>query len=175
MNKKIKAIIGIIIVLFLITIVLIIARIYLIDKNKKIDEGSDMELPEFDVGSYENLLENNNSESDYNSNEEYTDLSYYYLTVMDSSYSTWYSGLSGYDYDNILKEITYVRYVYQNDNWVLAENKNNSPFFSQTGNGIIVNSERYYIPIYELEEGKNKVIVTETTNGGTKKEKEFIK
>lgn len=174
MNKKIKAIIGIIIVLFLITIVLIIARIYLIDKNKKIDEGSDIELPEFDVGSYENLLENNNSESDYNSNEEYTDLSYYYLTVMDSSYSTWYSGLSGYDYDNILKEITYVRYVYQNDNWVFAENKNNSPFFSQTGNGIIVNSERYYIPIYELEEGKNKVIVTETTNGGTKKEKEFI-
>ena len=174
MNKKIKVIIGIIIALLVIAIVLIIARIYFIDKNEKIDEGHDMGLPEFDVGSYENLLDNNNSKSDYNSNEEYTDLSYYYLTVMDSSYSTWYSGLSGYDYDNILKEITYVRYVYQNNNWVLAENKNNSPFFSQTGNGIIVNSERYYIPIYELEEGKNKVIVTETTNGGTKKEKEFI-
>ena len=69
---------------------------------------------------------------------------------------------------------TFVRYVYQNNNWVLAENKNNSPFFNQTGNGIIVNSERYYIPVYELEEGKNKVIVTEITNGGTKKEKEFI-
>lgn len=174
MNKKIKVIIGTIIALLVIAMVLIITKIYFIDENKKIDEGHDIGLPEFDIGSYENLLDNNNSKSDYNANEEYTDLSYYYLTVMDSSYSTWYSGLSGYNYNNILKEITYVRYVYQNNEWVLAKNKNNSPFFSQTGNGIIVNSERYYIPIYELEEGKNKVIVTETTNGGTKKEKEFI-
>lgn len=174
MNKKIKIIIGIVITLLVIAIILIITKIYFTDKYKKIDEGHDIGLPEFNAEDYENLLQKSNSKSDYNSNEEYTDLSYYYLTVMDSSYSTWYSGLSGYDYNNILKEVTYVRYVYQNNNWILAENKNNSPFFSQTGSGIIVNSERYYIPIYELEEGKNKIVVTEITNGGSKKEKEFI-
>lgn len=159
MNKKMKVIKGIIIVLFLITIVLTIAIIYLINKSEKNDE--DIGATGLDVGFYyESLLENNNSKSDYSSNEEYTDFNYYYLRV--------------YDNDDILEEITYVRYVYQNDNWVLAENKNNSPFFSQTGNGITVDSEHYYIPIYELEEGKNKVIVTETTNEGTKREKEFI-
>lgn len=174
MNKKIKIIIPIIITLLVIAIILIIAKIYFNDKYKKNDEGYDMGIPEFNDEDYENLLQKNNSTADYNSNEEYTDLSYYYITVMDSSYSSWYSGLSEYDYNNILKEVTYIRYVYQDNNWVLAENKGNSPFFSQNGNGIIVNSERYYIPIYELEEGKNKVVVTETTNGGTKKEKEFI-
>lgn len=178
-NNKIKVKLTTIIVLILVVTISIIGIVFtILNKNnyKKIDEGHDIDigLPEFNAGDYENLFKDNNLKSDYNSNEEYTDLSYYYLTVMDSSYSTWYSGLSGYDYNNILKEVTYVRYVYQENNWVLAENKGNSPFFSQTGNGIIVNYECYYIPIYELEEGKNKVVVTEITNGGTKKEKEFI-
>ena len=74
MNKKIKVIIGTIIALLVIAMVLIITKIYFIDENKKIDEGHDIGLPEFDIGSYENLLDNNNSKSDYNANEEYTDL-----------------------------------------------------------------------------------------------------
>lgn len=175
-NNQIKVKLTTLISLILVVAIIIIVILFVIinNKDKEIDEGHDIGLHEFNAGNNENLLKNNNSKSDYNSNEEYTDLSYYYLMVMDSSYSTWYSGLSGYDYNNILKKVTYVRYVYQNNNWILAENKSNSPFFSQTGSGTIVNSERYYIPLYELEEGKNKVVVTETTNSGTEKEKEFI-
>ncbi len=175
-NNLIKVKLNTIIILILVIAIIIVGILFVIIKNndKKFDEGHDIGLPEFNTSEFENLLKDNNSKSDYNANEEYTNLSYYYITVMDSSYSTWNSGLSGYDYNNILKEVTYVRYVYQNNNWILAENKNNSPFFSQTGNGTIVNYERYYIPIYELEEGKNKIVVTEVTNGGTKKEKEFI-
>lgn len=170
-NNQIKVKLTTIIILILVVAIIIVGIVFII-LNKNNDKGHD--IPESNAGDYGNLLKNNNSKSDYNPNEEYTDLNYYYLTVRDSSYSTWYSGLSGYDYNNILKEVTYVRYVYQDNNWILAENKSNSPFFSQSGNGTIENSERYYIPIYELEEGKNKVVVTETTNGGTKKEKEFI-
>ena len=176
-NNQIKIKLTTIIFLISVVAIIIVGILFVIsnkNKDKKIDEGHDMGLQEFKTGDYESVLKENNTKSDFNPDEKYTDLSYYYLTVMDSSYSTWYSGLSGYDYNNILKEVTYVRYVYQDNNWILDENKSNSPFFSQTGNGIIVDSERYYIPIYELEEGKNKVVVTETTNGGTKKEKEFI-
>lgn len=176
-NNQIKVKLTTIIILISVIAIIIVEIIFVIlnkNNDKVINEESDKGLPEFSNEEWENILSNTNQKSDYNSNEEYTDFSYYYLTVMDSSYSDWYSGLSGYDYNNILKEVTYVRYIYQENNWVLAENKNNSPFFSQTGNGIIVNSERYYIPIYELEEGKNKVVVTEITNGGTKKEKKFI-
>lgn len=175
-KNQIKVRLTTIIVLILVVAIIIIGIVFIILNNneKKIDEGYNIGLSEFNAKDFDNLLKSNNSKSDYNSNERYTDLSYYYLTVMDSSYSGWYPSLSGYDYNNILKEVTYVRYVYKDNNWILAENKGNSPFFSQTGNGIIVNSEDYYIPVYELEEGKNKVVVTETTNGGTKKEKEFI-
>ena len=162
-NNKIKVSLITIIVIT-IALVLIVLGIISITSNKS----------DINYNKIENILSNTNQKSNYESNEKYTDFSYYYLTVMDSSYSGWYSDLSGYDYDNILKEVKYVRYIYQDNNWVLAENKNNSPFFSQTGNGIIVNSENYYIPVYELEEGKNKVVVTEITNGGTKKEKEYI-
>ncbi len=174
-KKEIKIKLISVIILILIVVIIIIGIILLLlNNNRDRKSFDDISEPMINNLDSENIIKNNNSKSDYNSNEEYTDMSYYYLNVMDSSYSTWISSLSSFDYNNILKEVTYVRYVYENNNWVLAENKNNSPFFSQKGNGIIVNSERYYIPIYELQEGKNKIIVTEITNGGTKKVKEFI-
>ena len=174
-NNQIKVKLTTIIILILVVAVIIVGMLFVIINNnnkindkkiddKKIDEGYDIGFTDFNAGDYENLLKDNNTKSNYNPNEEYTDLSYYYLTVRNS----------GYDYNNVLKEVTYVRYVYQNNNWILADNKNNSPFFSQTGSGIIIVNYDYYIPIYELEEGKNKIVVTEITNGGSKKEKEFI-
>lgn len=171
-NDKIKTRLTVVSLFIIITIIIIVGIVFALLSIKK--ENEKIELPEFSEADYQKILNNIKQKSKYNSDEEYTDFSYYYLTVMDSSYSGWYSSLSDYNYNNILKEVTFVRYVYQNNNWVLAENKNNSPFFNQTGNGIIVNSESYYIPVYELEEGRNKVVVTEITNGGNKKEKEFI-
>lgn len=171
-NDRKKTKLTVVLLFIIITIIIIVGIVFALLIIKKEDEKP--ELPEFSEEEYQKILKNIKSKENYNSNEIYTDFNYYYLTIMDSSYSGWHSSLSDYNYNNILKEVTFVRYVYQNNNWVLAENKNNSPFFNQTGNGIIVNSERYYIPVYELEEGKNKVIVTEITNGGTKKEKEFI-
>ena len=171
-NDRKKTKLTVVLLFIIITIIIIVGIVLALLIIKKEDEKP--ELPEFSEEEYQKILKNIKSKENYNSNEIYTDFNYYYLTIMDSSYSGWHSSLSDYNYNNILKEVTFVRYVYQNNNWVLAENKNNSPFFNQTGNGIIVNSERYYIPVYELEEGKNKVIVTEITNGGTKKEKEFI-
>ena len=171
-NDRKKTKLTVVLLFIIITIIIIVGIVVALLSIKKEDEK--IELPEFSEEDYQKILNNIKSKEKYNSDEKYTDFNYYYLTVMDSSYSGWYSGLSDYNYNNILKEVTFVRYVYQNNNWVLAENKNNSPFFNQTGKGIIVNSESYYIPVYELEEGKNRVVVTETTNGGTKKEKEFI-
>lgn len=171
-NDKIKTKLTVVSLFIIITIIIIVGIVFALLSIKK--ENEKIELPEFSEEDYQKILNNIKSKAKYNSDEKYTDFNYYYLTVMDSSYSGWYSSLSDYNYNNILKEVTFVRYVYQNNNWVLAVNKNNSPFFNQTGKGIIVNSESYYIPVYELEEGKNKVVVTEITNGGTKKEKEFI-
>lgn len=182
--KKEKGISLIVLLLIIVSVIIISSvTIYIIlTKNKSNNSTNNLNIM-FNTANNEQILSENGSKKDsiidYNPDEEYTELSYYYITVMDSSYASWWSDSSRYDtsredYNNILKEITYERYVYKNNNWILAENINNSPFFSQTGKGIIVNSERYYIPIYELEKGKNKIVVTEITNGGTKKQKEFI-
>lgn len=46
--------------------------------------------------------------------------------------------------------------------------------FLGIGKGIFYESGAYYIPIYELEYGKNKVVVTETDSNDLVSEKEYI-
>ena len=162
MDKKI--LLKMMIILLILLAILLITKLYMMQKNNNLNQNIKSS----------NTLVANSQTSSYNPDELYTDFNFYYITVMDSDYSTWDSNDPNYNYNNILKEVSYKRYVYKNDVWVLAKGQKNNPFFQQTGNGIIVNSEYYYIPIYELEIGKNKVVVTEISNGGTEKNKEFI-
>lgn len=173
MRKKLKLFIGTTIILFVMIFFIVAANKKLIstDKTKHLSDDNFNVEP---INSNDSTFQNNTSSPNYTLDEKYTNLNYYYLTITDSSYSPWDSSLPNYDYNNILRTITYVRYDYSDNQWILAKNNNNSPFFSQTGNGIIIDHEHYYIPIYELQEGKNKIVVVETTNNGSKKEKEFI-
>lgn len=168
-NSIKRLIIALIIVAILIILIFITKLTFFSDKKiESVDEDYNSRDSEIVSTNSIDVSDDTSSTSNYSVNEYYTDQNYYYIyVVMDSNYTS-----SGQAYNYAPKEITYVRYIYKDDNWILAES--DSPLFKQTGKGVILDSKRYYIPVYELNEGKNKVIVKEETVKGDIKEREFI-